>query len=205
MRPVKYYKSVVNYEVGDIVVIHNPKLLTDGYNGKVVQLLDTSAVIYLFALQKEMTYKYSNFILEKENKVMQRKNLPTGYNRVAVINRGYKPYYYALYDEDVKVGSKVLVTGLNQGEILTVDDVIEASEAIKNLPHKEFAIREEVCAVIDDSAYRTRVEKREKLVELKRQMDEMIAKEDAVSKYARYAEQNPEIAELFRQFQELSK
>ena len=121
----------------------------------------------------------------------------TGFKKIAEISfGGSRKYDYALYDDDVKVGDKVLVTGA----ICEVTGVVDVTETT-NTDH----ITAEVIAKVDMSAYDKRVADRNRKAELMRQMDKKIAEAKEVDKYREYAKLlGGEFAELFDEFSKLS-
>lgn len=142
--------------------------------------------------------------IKKEDNKVEKKEKLTGYTRVAgVMFKDYteKVYYYALYDEDVAVGSQVMVTGRGAGKIVDVVGVYTVDEFANK--RVGIAIHEEICAVVDDSKYQERKAKRERVAELRKKMDEAIARVDEDKKYARYAEIDGEVGDLFKQYCEL--
>lgn len=106
----------------------------------------------------------------------------TGFKRVAIIDFGgyNNRYAYALYDDTVEVGDEVIVTGKAERQLLTVTEIINATDTDVN-------ITAEVITKIDKTAYNKRVENRKRKAELKRQMDNAIAKNNENDKYAEYA------------------
>lgn len=52
---------------------------------------------------------------------------PDNYNKIAVVNISDKNYYYALYDDDVKINDYVVVSGTCK-EIVRISDIIEKEE-----------------------------------------------------------------------------
>lgn len=105
-----------------------------------------------------------------------------GFKRVAIIDFGgyNNKYAYALYDDTVEVGDTVIVTGKAEGQFLTVTEIINATDT-------DVIITAEVITKIDKTAYNKRVENRKRKAELKRQMDNAIAKNNENDKYAEYA------------------
>ena len=82
----------------------------------------------------------------------------TGYKRVAAIKGNRVPYlYYALYDDEIKSGDSVLVSGCNQGRILTVDHIFLASQ-LSNVFDRR--LTEEVVCKVDISKYKNRLDTR---------------------------------------------
>lgn len=131
----------------------------------------------------------------------------TGYSKVAVIKNidGYhinEPCYYALYDEKIKFGDTVFVTGTNQGKILTVSNIIN-TEDIEKFYSKSIT-QEVICKVIaDTSAYEKRVEKRKRAEQLKKEMDKEVKKMQEEMNYNAFAENNPMLAEMLVEYRSL--
>ena len=122
----------------------------------------------------------------------------TGYKKVAGVTLGNVPYYYAVYDEDIDVGSLVMVTGRASGQVLTVESLVSVDDY-----DGSHTITEEVCAIVDNALYLDRQSRREKAIKLMKKMDAEIAKMTELDKYARYAEINPGVADLFKELKEL--
>ena len=79
--------------------------------------------------------KSSELKFESEDNSMAKL---TGFNKVAVIEQGCgyntKDYFYALYDDNIYPGDKVLVSGSASGQIWTVKDIVyEDAYANKNI------------------------------------------------------------------------
>ena len=116
----------------------------------------------------------------KEEKNMEKL---TGFNKIAIITIGYKDYAYALYDDTIKVGDTVIVTGMADDKILTIKDIVNVTDNT-NVDR----ITAEVKAKVDLTDYNNRVEKRQRKAELVRKMDKAIAEANEIDKYAKYAE-----------------
>lgn len=164
-----------------------------------VSLMDIDEVIKSLDRAKKVL---TNFNKDKEDNSMancccEKKPL-TGYKKVAGVNLGSNPYYYAVYDEEIEVGAIVQVTGRASGQNLTVDSLVSVEDY-----DGTYTITEEVCAVVDNAKYLARQEKREKAAKLMKKMDAEIAKMNELDKYARYAQINPDVADLFKELKEL--
>ena len=132
--------------------------------------------------------------IEREENIMKL----TGYNKVAVIEMGSTNYHFALYDDDIQVGDRVLVTG--NCNILTIKEIITKDEAKERYPKD---ITSEVMCKVDLSAYETRLENRKKAEKLKKEMDKKIAEMDEMNKYVLYAEKNEDLAKMLAEYREL--
>lgn len=164
-----------------------------------VSLMDIDEVIESLDRAKKVL---TNFNKNKEDNSMancccEKKPL-TGYKKVAGVNLGSNPYYYAVYDEEIEVGTIVQVTGRASGQNLTVDSLMSVEDY-----DGSHTITEEICAVVDNAKYLARQEKREKAAKLMKKMDAEIAKMNELDKYARYAQINPDVADLFKELKEL--
>lgn len=125
----------------------------------------------------------------------------TGFNKVAVIEyNNTLDLYYALYDEDIKVGDDVLVTGKLSSQIKQIKNIITLDE-VREI-YKDGIIEEVKCKV-DLSAYDQRVKNRIKATELRKEMDKKIAEMDEMNKYSVYAERNPELAKMLEEYKGL--
>ena len=87
-----------------------------------------------------------------------------GYEKIAVINHltgrnTKKNCYFALYDNDIKVGDTVVATGASKGELLRVKEILPADIAIRRSGIKPTA---EIIARVDIEAYERRIAERKK-------------------------------------------
>lgn len=130
------------------------------------------------------------------------KELLTGFNKVAVIKIGaYETEYnFALYDDTIKAGDKVFVTGVNEGKILTIDRVIPVEEI-----DYHGNLTAEVITKVDTTDYDNRVFNRKRKAELIAKMDKMIEKNKDVDKYRKYADiLGGDMAKMFEEFEKLN-
>ena len=121
-----------------------------------------------------------------------------GYYAVAETKQGYgSKYYYAIYDDGntYKVGDMVIVSGVCR-DILEIKNILTPEEITTN-------ICAEVICKVDTSAYEDRVQKRKKAEKLKKKIDKMIKEMDESKKYEMYAEENPDLAEMFNEYKSL--
>ena len=126
----------------------------------------------------------------------------TGFNKVAVIEcNSNLDLHYALYDDDIKVGDYVLVTGKLCSQIKQIKNIITIDEARES--YKDNIIAEVKCKV-DLSAYDQRVKNRIEAEKLRQKMDEEIKKMDELNKYEMYADRNPVLKEMLEQLKKLN-
>ena len=116
----------------------------------------------------------------------------SGFKKVAIIRQGYKDYYYALYDDCIVVGDKIIVSGTAKDQVWKIKDIISCTE------HQN--VTAEVICKVDTSEYDQRVAKRKQLCALEKQMDQEIKMILEDQKYELYAKQSPKIAELLAEY-----
>lgn len=128
----------------------------------------------------------------------------TGYKQVAAIKQGGSTYYYAIFDDGRKYypGDKVLVSGVANGVVQKIEEIITPEEATNRMGSKN--IIAEVIAYVDTSAYEGRVAKRKEAAELRKKMDQVIKQMDENNKYEMYAERNPELKEMLETYKKLT-
>lgn len=139
-----------------------------------------------------------NLKLESEDNRMAKL---TGFNKVAVIEQGtgysQKDYFYALYDDNIHPGNKVLVSGSASGQIWTVKDIVyEDTYANKN-------ITAEVICKVDTTDYDNRCKNRKEAEELRKQMDKKRKEIEARKDDEYYASLDSEYAEILAKYKGL--
>lgn len=136
-------------------------------------------------------------IVREENKMAKLE----GYKKVAVIQQGIgcyaKDYFYALYDENICVGDKVLITGNASGQVWTIKDVIEKEYGITN------NITSEVICKIDTTDYDERCEKRKQAEEIRKQMEKKKKEIEARKNDDYYANLDEGYAAMLKELREL--
>lgn len=123
-----------------------------------------------------------------------------GFKKVAVIEINNKDYHYALYDENIKAGDEVIVTGCVKKGLVTIKEVISKEEAEERFSKN---ILQEVICKVDLEPYKKRVEDRKCAAEILKKMDEKIKEMDEINKYIIYAEKNEEIKKMLEKYLEL--
>lgn len=139
-----------------------------------------------------------NLKLESEDNRMAKL---TGFNKVAVIEQGtgysQKDYFYALYDDNIHPGNKVLVSGSASGQIWTVKDIVyEDTYANKN-------ITAEVICKVDTTDYDNRCKNRKEAEELRKQMHKKRKEIEARKDDEYYASLDSEYAEMLAKYKGL--
>lgn len=197
--------SNYKFKIGDRVVVVS-ECATTGRYGTVKACCNVwgrQYTVKIDGVSGKRTYNEESLRLiedyerEKEWKIMAKL---TGYHKVAEITISGRSYYYALYDDDIGMGDKVLVTGKCEGYVYTVANVWSLQDAVERY---KGTICEEVICKVDRSAYEKRVVNRAEKDKIRKEMDAMIKQMDEAQKYRMYADQNPQLAELLKKFENL--
>lgn len=140
--------------------------------------------------------KGCNLKLEGEEKMGKL----SGYKRVAVVEHGTayskKDYHFALYDNEINTGDKVIVSGAANGTVLKVKSIIPPEESTVN-------ITAEVICKVNTSAYDQRVEQRKEADRVKTAMDKRKKEVQKMLDDEYYASKDPEYAEMLKRYKEL--
>lgn len=193
------------YKKGDRIVVLS-ECETTGCYGTIKEQVCSWGFKYVVKIDgysKLRTYNEESICLISEDiGIRGERNMAklTGYKKVAEIGISGRPYYYALYDDEVAIGDKVLLTGRANGQLYTVNNVWSLEDAVERY---KGVISEEVICKVDQSAYEKRVADRAEKAKIRKEMDAMIKKMDEAQKYRMYADKNPELAELLAKFETL--
>lgn len=184
-----------SYEPGDIVqVIVGPRTTLTGI---VVEIKDAQKHIHV-KLANGTICSYHPSSIEK---IRGEKMIPENYDKVAVIPVGTQNCFFALY-EDFQPGDSVLVSGVSEGKVLVISEVITPEEA--KVRFGKTIQREVVCRVsYDSSAYEERVEKRKRLAELKVAMDKRVAELNEDQKYAMFIAVDDKMRKMYEEYKGL--
>ena len=197
----------ISFQVGDRVKVIKQSLDSYGLCGTITKLHVNGyrkSVWVRFdcwknGKEKELYINKENLRIEREDFRMAKL---TGFNKVAVVEQGCeyntKDYFYALYNDNISVGDKVLVSGSASGQIWTVKDIFEYAETI---PTKN--ITAEVICKVDTSAYDERCINRKKAEELRKQMDKKRKEIEARKDDEYYASLDSEYAEMLAKMKEM--
>lgn len=174
-------------QVGTVKNVYN----SGWYNSDVQVELDSGVV---------RSYKETSLKLYKGEDKMA--NNLTGNYVVALVKflKGAnieKKYAFALFDMNIVVGDLVVCDSSNNYSVAKVTDIMPTSE------YNGIVSSEIVCKV-DFSTYERRKENRKQMENLKKLMDEMVAKNQELILYQAIAEKSPEMAELLTQYKALA-
>lgn len=181
----------------------------DTYIGvKIDNLRNDASDSGLFWFEKNELELIKEFNEEEKNKMLK-------FNYVAIVNllEDYSPkdYDFALYDEDYREDMEDLLVvvnarGKNKRVLGRIKKIIPAVESNQS-------ITAQVVAVIDETAYKARLEKEERLAiiakkkeAIERELAEEISKKKTIEFYKKAAEEysdNPKLAELVNELEAL--
>lgn len=197
----------ISLNVGDRVRVIKPGLESYGLCGTITNLHVSGfnkSVMVRFerwndGKAKELYFNRKNLHLESEDNIMERL---TGFSRLAVVEQGNgygtKEYFYALYDDNICIGDKVLVTGSAAGQIWIVSNIVDYDNSVNTKN-----ITAEVICKVDTSDYDKRCANRKKAEELRKQMDKKRKEIEARKDDEYYAALDPEYAAMLEQMKSM--
>lgn len=107
---------------------------------------------------------------------------------------------YACYDKDIKEGDMVVAATMHHGF-----SVAEVVEVVQNPDYNAFHVAErQIVSKIDFNAYNERIDRENKLKNLKKEMDAKVQELQSAAIYEMMAEKDPALAEMLKQFKALS-
>lgn len=112
-------------------------------------------------------------------------------------NAGSTEYSFALFDEDIAEGDYVLCDTQYGYMAAVVKEILFQDE------YSGSSVTREIICRLDFKAYETRKEARKKKSELKKKMDKLVKENQEAVLYQALADQNPEMAEMLKEYQSL--
>lgn len=112
-----------------------------------------------------------------------------------------KVYAFALFDDNVSVGDKVLCDsegGYSVAEVINIHTKTEYSQA-----HSRVVTKEIICKV-DFSEFDERVTKRREMAAIKAEMDKLVAENQDMILYQAIADKNPQMAVLLERYKTIN-
>ena len=191
---------MANFKVGDrVVVISNCQTMNQIGTVKDIGRYSWDMIKVELDSGDTISYKKESLRLCKEGEKMTN-NLSGNYS-VALVkflkgSNTTKKYAFALYGSEIKVGDLVVCDCSNHFCVAEVVDIVNKSD------YTGIVTSEIVCSV-DFSNYEQRKENRKQMEILKKQMDEMVAKNQELILYQAIAEKSPEMAEMLAQYKAL--
>ncbi len=190
----------MKFKTDDRVKVINPRF--ENYNklGTIVRMTKTSCWV-LMDYGSERNYKFQNLQLIENNQEDQKMAI-TGDFKVAKIKflngtNSYTEYEYAMFD-DYEVGDTVVVASANHGlGIAKISSIITKEQAAT----KNFE-REIVCRV-DMETYEARKKNRNRINELKNNMDKRFNELNKIALFEMMAEKDTELKGMLEEYKSL--
>jgi hypothetical protein len=204
--------NIEKFRVGDKVRVIDNSLLSYGLIGtiKAIDLWESNTFVRFedWHEQGEKTLLISKSklakITEEENMNDRSSNVMnvSGNYEVAMVKfvqgtNTTREYAFALFDKEVCVGDIVLCDTCNGYGVAKVVSII---------PQNEFTgvVTKEIVCIVDFTDFNNRKELRKKKEALKKQMDELVHKNQELILYKAIAEKNPEMAEMLKEYMSLN-
>ena len=152
------------------------------------------------------TYGEESLISLEDNKMA---NEVQGNYRIAMVrhiqncanHNTEKVYAFALFDNDIVIGDKVLCDsegGYSVAEVIDIKSKIEYSQT-----HSRVVTKEIICKV-DFSAFDERVAKRREMASIKAEMDKLVAENQDMILYQAIADKNSTMAALLERYKTIN-
>ena len=193
-------ETCIEFKTGDRVKVINTRF--ENYNklGTVHSVTSTSCNV-LMDYGSLRTYKFANLQLVENNQEEQEMAI-TGDFKVAKVKflngtNTNTEYEYAMFD-DYEVGDTVVVASAHHGlGIAKISAIITKEQAITK------AFEREIVSRVDMEAYETRKKNRNRLNELKKQMDERVRDLNQLALFEMLAAKDDELSKMLGEYKQL--
>lgn len=220
----------MRFNIGDKVIIRQVPLSADGgvkYSDLITGLCGIVQYVYMdnYGVKIDNRYnrisgkglyyfKKNELRLSKEheqnniyNKGEGNMNKIIGNYRVAKVrflegSNTYHTYNYALFDDEIQLYDNCVVKSANHGfGIASIEEIIDNIDGI-SVTDSNGNIREIVCK-IDMSAFHKRIKDRQRVSQLKKEMDKKVKELQGLALYKMMAEISPELKTMLSEYEEL--
>ena len=193
-------ETCIEFKTGDRVKVINSRF--ENYNklGTVYSVTSTSCNV-LMDYGSLRTYKFANLQLVENNQEEQEMAI-TGDFKVAKVKflngtNTNTEYEYAMFD-NYEVGDTVVVASAHHGlGIAKISAIITKEQAITKTFEREIVSR------VDMEAYETRKKNRNRLNELKKQMDERVRDLNQLALFEMLAAKDDELSKMLGEYKQL--
>lgn len=222
----------MRFNIGDKVIIHQIPLGAGGnvkYGDLITGLCGMVRYVYSnnnYGVKIDNRYNHysskglyyfnsSELRLSKEyeqnniyNKGEENMNKIIGNYRVAKVrflegSNTYHTYNYALFDDEIQLYDNCVVKSANHGfGIASIEEIIDNIDDI-SVTDSNGNIREIVCK-IDMSAFHKRIKDRQRVSQLKKEMDKKVKELQGLALYKMMAETSPELKTMLSEYEELT-
>ena len=194
---IEQIETCIKFKMGDRVKVINPRF--ENYNklGTVHSVTSTSCNV-LMDYGSLRTYKFANLQLVENNQEEQEMAI-TGDFKVAKVKflNGTNintEYEYAMFD-DYEVGDTVVVASAHHGlGIAKISAIITKEQAITK------AFEREIVSRVNMEAYETRKKNRNRLHELKKQMDDRVRDLNQLALFEMLAAKDDELSKMLGEY-----
>lgn len=115
----------------------------------------------------------------------------------------HNTYNYALFDDEIQLYDNCVVKSANHGfGIASIEEIIDNINDI-SVTDSNGNIREIVCK-IDMSAFHKRIKDRQRVSQLKKEMDKKVKELQGLALYKMMAETSPELKTMLSEYEELT-
>lgn len=194
-----------HFDIGDIVRVSRNDIKSHGLIGEVIGIEDHLYLVKFNVWHGEIdkVLKFIGGSLEHvEGVKMVANNAVTGNYDVAwtkFMGAGPfdKEYAFALFDPEIRAGDHVLVEAAGEYKVVKVSSIVGRAVYNGTAPTKE------VICKVDFSEYERRKKIREQKKILRKQMDELVSKNQELILYQAIAKDNPEMAAMLEEYKAL--
>ena len=115
----------------------------------------------------------------------------------------HNTYNYALFDDDIQLYDNCVVKSANHGfGIASIEEIIDDIDNV-SVTDSSGNIREIVCK-IDMSAFHKRIKDRQRVSQLKKEMDKKVKELQGLALYKMMAKTSPELKAMLSEYEELT-
>lgn len=191
----------MKFKENDRVKVTNRRFESYNKTGTVIQVTGTSCYVLMDNTCSRRCYKFQNLQLIENNKEDQKMAI-TGDFKVAKVKflngtNTYTEYEYAMFD-DYEVGDTVVVASAHHGlGIAKISSIITKEQAdTKNFER-------EIVSKVDMETYETRKKNRNRLNELKNNMDKRFQELNKIALFEMMAEKDSELKIMLEEYKSL--
>lgn len=193
-------ETYIKFKTDDRVKVVNPKFQNHNKLGTVVSITNTSCNV-LMDYGSLRTYKFENLQLIESNQEEQEMAITGDFKVVKVkfLNgtNTSTEYEYAMFD-DFEVGDTVVVASAHHGlGIAKISAIIPREQAITK------TFEREIVSKVDMETYETRKKNRNRMQELKRQMDKRVNDLNQLALFEMLASKDDELCKMLGEYKSL--
>lgn len=195
------------FDIGDIVKVSRNDIKSHGLIGEVIGIENHLYLVRFNIWHGEVdkVLKFMGISLEHVEGVnFVANNAVTGNYDIAWvkffnpnINAFDKEYAFALFDPEIRAGDHVLVEASGEYKAARVSSIVGRAVYNGTMPTKEVICR------VDFSEYEHRKKIREQKKILRKQMDELVSKNQELILYQAIAKDNPDMAAMLEEYKAL--